>query len=47
MLPLPQPDDLTSLVLRIDVSANLTIGNLDLEEFADATDATGTYRGMH
>jgi hypothetical protein len=29
-----------------DVSANLTIANLDFEEFADATDEDGTYRGM-
>ncbi|MFJ6985613.1 MULTISPECIES: DUF6924 domain-containing protein [unclassified Streptomyces] len=29
-----------------DVSANLTIANLDFADFADAVDATGTYRGL-
>jgi uncharacterized protein DUF6924 len=28
-----------------DVSANLCIANLDFDEFADAVDASGTYRG--
>ncbi|GAA4606161.1 hypothetical protein BJY16_005686 [Actinoplanes octamycinicus] len=28
-----------------DVSANLSIANLDFADFADAVDATGTYRG--
>jgi hypothetical protein len=28
-----------------DVSANLSIANMDFAEFADAVDATGTYRG--
>ncbi|MEU8664073.1 DUF6924 domain-containing protein [Actinoplanes philippinensis] len=30
-----------------DVSANLTIANLDFEEFADATGPDGAYRGMN
>ncbi|GIE28333.1 hypothetical protein Ait01nite_013780 [Actinoplanes italicus] len=29
-----------------DISANLALGNLDFEEFAEVTDADGTYRGM-
>jgi hypothetical protein len=29
-----------------DISANLALGNLDFEEFAEVTDASGTYRGM-
>lgn len=29
-----------------DVSANLTIANMDFCEFADAVDASGTYRGL-
>ncbi|MBQ0892693.1 hypothetical protein KBX37_06170 [Micromonospora sp. U56] len=29
-----------------DVSANLTIANLDFDEFADAADSSGTYRGL-
>ena len=29
-----------------DVSANLTIANMDFAEFADATDASGTFRGF-
>lgn len=29
-----------------EVSANLTIGNLDFAEFAEATDESGTYRGL-
>jgi hypothetical protein len=29
-----------------DVSANLTIANMDFAEFADATDASGTFRGV-
>ncbi|MFC7243093.1 DUF6924 domain-containing protein [Catellatospora aurea] len=40
MTPLPQPDDLTSLVLRTDIA------NMDFAEFADATDDSGTYRGF-
>ncbi|GAA1642271.1 DUF6924 domain-containing protein [Actinoplanes couchii] len=30
-----------------DVSANLSIGNMDFAEFADAVDATGAYRGFN
>ncbi|SEK51659.1 DUF6924 domain-containing protein [Streptacidiphilus jiangxiensis] len=30
-----------------DVSTNLTIANMDFVEFADAADASGTYRGFH
>jgi len=30
----------------LDVSTNLSIANMDFAEFADATDATGTYRGF-
>lgn len=29
-----------------DVSANLTIANMDFADFADATDETGTFRGF-
>lgn len=29
-----------------DVSANLSIANMDFDDFADAADATGTYRGF-
>jgi hypothetical protein len=29
-----------------DVSANLSIANMDFADFADAVDATGTYRGF-
>ncbi|NGM12395.1 DUF6924 domain-containing protein [Verrucosispora sioxanthis] len=29
-----------------DVSANLSIANMDFDEFADATDESGTYRGF-
>ncbi|MET8629782.1 hypothetical protein ABZW30_39680 [Kitasatospora sp. NPDC004669] len=29
-----------------DVSANLTIANMDFAEFADAADASGTFRGF-
>lgn len=29
-----------------DISANLTIANMDFHEFADAVDASGTYRGF-
>jgi hypothetical protein len=29
-----------------DVSANLTIANMDFAEFADATDGSGTFRGF-
>ena len=29
-----------------DVSANLTIANMDFAEFADAADESGTYRGF-
>ena len=29
-----------------DVSANLCIANLDFQDFTDATDETGTYRGL-
>ncbi|MFE0652477.1 DUF6924 domain-containing protein [Streptomyces sp. NPDC059534] len=29
-----------------DVSANLTISNMDFAEFADAADASGTFRGF-
>ncbi|MEU2119399.1 hypothetical protein ABZ567_27975 [Streptomyces sp. NPDC016459] len=29
-----------------DVSANLSISNMDFAEFADAADATGTFRGF-
>jgi hypothetical protein len=29
-----------------DVSANLSIANMDFAEFAEAADATGTYRGF-
>lgn len=29
-----------------DVSANLTIANMDFREFADAVDASGTYQGF-
>ncbi|MEU4713106.1 hypothetical protein AB0F73_05510 [Micromonospora purpureochromogenes] len=29
-----------------DVSANLTIANLDFDEFADVSDETGTFRGL-
>jgi hypothetical protein len=29
-----------------DVSANLCIANMDFQEFADATDAVGVYRGF-
>ncbi|MGW3891813.1 DUF6924 domain-containing protein [Micromonospora chokoriensis] len=29
-----------------DVSANLTIANMDFSEFADAVDESGTYRGF-
>lgn len=29
-----------------DISANLTIANMDFHEFADAADASGTYRGF-
>ncbi|MGW3019015.1 DUF6924 domain-containing protein [Streptomyces longwoodensis] len=75
-MPLPQPDDLTSLVLRTDfgdegawnavraaldaaddhphatylsdpdISANLSIANMYFAEFADAADASGTFRGF-
>lgn len=30
-----------------DVAANLSIANLDVREFADAVDESGTYRGFH
>ncbi|MEU4778063.1 hypothetical protein [Micromonospora sp. NPDC023633] len=30
-----------------DVSANLTIANMDFAEFADAADRSGTYRGFN
>lgn len=30
-----------------DVSANLSIANMDFADFADAADAAGTYRGLH
>ncbi|MFI6039537.1 DUF6924 domain-containing protein [Streptomyces sp. NPDC051315] len=29
-----------------DVSANLSIANMDFEDFADCADATGTFRGF-
>jgi hypothetical protein len=29
-----------------DVSANLSLGNMDLAEFADAADGSGTFRGF-
>ena len=29
-----------------DISANLTIANMGFDEFADAADASGTYRGL-
>ena len=29
-----------------DVSANLSIANMDFQEFVDATDESGTYRGL-
>jgi hypothetical protein len=29
-----------------DVSANLSISNMDFHEFADAADESGTYRGF-
>jgi hypothetical protein len=29
-----------------NISANLTIANMDFDEFADAADASGTYRGL-
>ena len=29
-----------------DISANLTIANMDFAEFADAVDKSGTYRGF-
>jgi hypothetical protein len=29
-----------------DVSANLSIANMDFQEFADAADESGTYRGL-
>ena len=32
--------------LYADVSTNLSIANMDFAEFADAVDATGTYRGF-
>lgn len=30
----------------IDISANLCIANMDFDEFADAVDSSGTYRGL-
>jgi Domain of unknown function (DUF6924) len=30
----------------LDISANLTIANMDFHEFADVVDASGTYRGF-
>jgi hypothetical protein len=30
-----------------DVSANLSIANMDFHEFADATDESSTYRGFN
>jgi hypothetical protein len=29
-----------------EVSANLSIANMDFDEFADATDGSGTFRGF-
>jgi Domain of unknown function (DUF6924) len=29
-----------------DISANLTVANIDFAEFADATDGSGTFRGF-